>query len=105
MEPESPTEEIAGEESPNSERPSLPQEPDRLAALLVEAEQRLAAVPDLELRIADLEYELAQARRDVAAAREEAKQLDQMLMYGRRMLRFVRPFIKPLRDLRRRLRS
>jgi hypothetical protein len=28
-----------------------------------------------------------------------------MLMYGRRMLRYVRPLIKPLRQARRRVRS
>ncbi|MGH2876593.1 MAG: hypothetical protein ACRDNJ_10080, partial [Solirubrobacteraceae bacterium] len=49
-----------------------------LAARLIDAEQRLARVPELELRIADLEYELAQARRAEAAARQEAMQLDQM---------------------------
>ena len=42
--------------------------------------------------------ELADARRDAAAAaRQEADQLDRMLMYGRRMLRHVRPLIQPLR--------
>jgi hypothetical protein len=80
-------------------------ERDRLAELLVDAEQRLAEVPELKLRIADLEFDLTDARRDAAVARREAKELDQMLMYGRRMLRYVRPFIKPLRDARRRLRS
>jgi SAM-dependent methyltransferase len=81
------------------------QERDRLADLLVDAERRLAEVPELNLRIADLEFELAAARSAADAARQEAKQLDQMLMYGRRMLRYVRPLIKPLRRARRRLRS
>jgi hypothetical protein len=81
------------------------QERDRLAELLTEAEQRLAQVPELELRIVDLEAELAVARQETAAARLQAQQLDQMLMYGWRMLRYVRPMIKPLRDARRRLRS
>jgi hypothetical protein len=81
------------------------QERDRLAALLTDAEQRLANVPELELRIADLEYELSAARQETAAARLQAQQLDQMLMYGRRLLRYVRPMIKPLRNARRRLRS
>lgn len=76
---------------------------ERLAELLLEAEQRLATLPELRLTIADLERELAAARAEAAAAREEAKQLDQMLMYGRMMLRHVRPLIKPLRDARRRL--
>lgn len=78
---------------------------NRLADLLVDAEQQLEEVPELKLRIADLETELAHARRERDAARLEAQQLDQMLMYGRRMLRFVRPLIKPLRDARRRLHS
>lgn len=80
-------------------------ERDRVAALLTEAEQRVAQIPELELRIADLEHELVQAHSETAAARLEAQQLDQMLMYGRKMLRYVRPMIKPLRDARRRLRS
>ncbi|MGZ4194655.1 MAG: hypothetical protein ACXVRW_19630 [Solirubrobacteraceae bacterium] len=81
------------------------QERDRLAGLLTDAEQRLAHVPELELRIADLEHELAAAREETAAARLEAQQLDQMLMYGRRMLHYVRPMIEPLRKARRRLRA
>jgi DNA repair ATPase RecN len=79
-----------------------PGDPDALAALLIDAEQRLARVPDLEARIADLERELADARTQLAAAQEEVQRLDQMLMYGRRMLRYVRPLIGPLRAARRR---
>ena len=78
---------------------------DRLAHLLTDAEHRLASVPELNLRIVDLEFELEAARSAAAAARQEADQLDRMLMYGRRMLRFVRPFIQPLRRLRRKLRA
>lgn len=81
------------------------QERDRLSELLVDAEQRLAKVPELNLRIADLEHELGAARGAEQVARREAQELDQMLMYGRRMLRHVRPLIKPLRKARRRLRS
>jgi SAM-dependent methyltransferase len=77
----------------------------RLAQLLGEAEQRLAQVPELDLRIGDLEVELAAARSTAEAARREADQLDRMLLYGRRMLRFVRPLIQPLRRLRRKLRG
>ncbi len=80
-------------------------EQDRMAQLLIEAEARLAAVPELDLRIADLEYELSATRQAADAARQEAMELDQMLIYGRRMLRYVRPAIKPLRKVRRRLRS
>ena len=79
-------------------------ERDQLAEQLSDAEQRLAEVPNLNLRIADLEYELAGARADQAAARREAQELDQMMMYGLRILRHVRPMIKPLRKARRRLR-
>jgi SAM-dependent methyltransferase len=81
------------------------EERDRLVELLGEAENRSAQVPELKLRIADLELELEDARRAAAAARQEADQLDRMLMYGRRMLRFVGPLIKPLRHLRRKLRG
>ena len=77
-------------------------DPDALAALLIDAEQRLAGVPDLEARIADLERDLADARAQLASAQEEVQRLDQMLMYGRRMLRHVRPLIGPLRAARRR---
>jgi SAM-dependent methyltransferase len=81
------------------------QERDRLSELLIDAEQRLARLPELNLRIADLEHELGVARTAAEVARREAQELDQMLMYGRRMLRHVRPLIKPLRKVRRRLRS
>lgn len=80
------------------------EERDELSRLLAAAEQRLASIPELELRIADLEFELTGTQAAADAARLEAQQLDQMLMYGRRMLRYVRPLIKPLRDARRRLR-
>lgn len=80
-------------------------ERDRLVELLGDAERRLAEMPELELRIADLEFDLAAARSAAEAARREARELDQMLMYGRRMLRYVRPLIKPLRQARRKLRS
>jgi len=80
-------------------------ERDRLAELLMEAEHRSSEVPEFKQRIADLELELEDARSAAAAARLEADQLDRMLMYGRRMLRFVRPLIKPLRRLRHKLRG
>ena len=67
-------------------------------------ELRLAQVPTLNLRIADLEYELSVARADHAVARREVQELDQMLLYGRRLLRHTRPLIKPLRRARRLLR-
>jgi hypothetical protein len=79
-----------------------PGEPDALAALLIDAERRLAVVPELEARVADLEAQLAVSRHETEVAREEAQRLDQMLMYGRRLLRYVRPLIQPLRQARRR---
>ena len=81
------------------------EERDRIAQLLTDTEQRLAEVPELRLKIADLEFALSEARGETAAARLEAQQLDQMLMYGRRMLRYVRPLINPMRQARRRLRG
>ncbi len=80
-------------------------ERERLADLLTAAEQRLSQIPDLNVRIAALEGELSLARADAEVARTQARELDQMLMYGRRMLRHVRPLIVPLRRLRRMLRS
>ena len=77
---------------------------DRLVELLGEAEHRAAELPVLKLRIADLERELDHTRLAALAARREADQLDRMLMYGRRMLRYVRPFVQPMRRLRRKLR-
>ena len=78
-------------------------EGDRLTELLGAAERRSAEVPELKRRIADLELALEDERRAAAAARKEADQLDRMLMYGRRMLWFIRPLIEPLRRLRRKL--
>jgi SAM-dependent methyltransferase len=80
-------------------------ERDRLVALLTDAEQRLTQVPDLNVRISALEGELSDARARADAAGQQAKELDQMLMYGRRALRHVRPLIGPLRKARRMLRS
>jgi SAM-dependent methyltransferase len=102
---ESQTRAIADKDSYIDELRARLEERDRLAQLLGDAETRLAEVPELNLRIADLEFELAQARSAAQAARREAYELDRALIYGRRMLRYVRPFIKPLRRLRRKLRG
>lgn len=59
---------------------------DRLQELLVDAERRLAGVPDLQARIAILERELAEARRDAASARAEAGALDQRVTMGEQVL-------------------
>jgi SAM-dependent methyltransferase len=81
------------------------EERDLLAQLLVDAELRLAEVPDLHQRVADVEVELRAARSAADTARREADDLDRMLIYGRRMLRFVAPLKGPLRQIRRRLRG
>jgi len=102
---ETQTRAIADKDSYIDELMARLEDRDRLARLLSDAEHRLAEVPELNLRIADLEFELEAARSAATAARQEADQLDRMLMYGRRMLRYVRPFIQPLRRLRRKLRG
>ena len=84
-------------------------ERDRLSELLVDAEQRLADVPNLQLRIADLEFELAEARRETESAREQARQLDERLMLGEQVLLdvFRSPswqLTKPLRSAKKLLR-
>jgi hypothetical protein len=84
---------------------SLVGDRDRLAQLLTDAEQRLAAVPELKRRIAELESELADARATVDLARREAWELDRTRMYTRRLLRRVRPLIQLLRTFRKRIRS
>jgi len=59
---------------------------DRLEELLVDAERRLAAVPELQLRISELERELADVRADADRARAEAHALDQRLTLGEQVL-------------------
>lgn len=80
-------------------------ERDRLAEQLIDAEQRLARVPELERRISDLEHQLGQANEATAIARRQAWELDQARLYSRRMLRRVRPLIQLLRKARKRLRG
>ena len=81
------------------------QERRRLIELLEDAEGRAARVPELERRIEDLEYQLGEANQQLEKVRREVWELDQLLMYSRRLLRFVRPLIGPLRQARKRLRS
>lgn len=59
---------------------------DRLQELLVDAERRLACVPELERRISELERELADVRADAARARAEANALDQRLTFDEHVL-------------------
>lgn len=59
---------------------------DRLQELLLDAERRLADVPDLEARIAELERTLADTRADAERARGEAQALDRRLTIGEQAL-------------------
>ena len=59
---------------------------DRLQELLVDAERRLAGIPDLHVQIAELGRELSEARRDAASAREETGVLEQRLTIGEQVL-------------------
>jgi chromosome segregation ATPase len=77
----------------------------QLTALLADAEQRAARLPELERRIDDLEHDVDRSRQELVKARREIWELDQLLMYSRRLLRFVRPLVGPLRQAKRRLRS
>ena len=61
-------------------------ETDRLQALLLEAEQRSATLPELALRVAELERALAEAHRAADAARAEARALDERLMQSQQVL-------------------
>ena len=61
-------------------------ETDRLQELLLESEQRTAALPELELRIGELEHALAESHRAAAAARAEARGLDERLMQSEQVL-------------------
>jgi SAM-dependent methyltransferase len=102
---ETQTRAIADKDNYINELTERVEERDRLVRLLSDAEQRLADVPELQERVVNLKVELQEARGDAAAARQEADQLDRMLIYGRRMLMVVRPLIKPLRQLRHKLRG
>jgi len=76
---------------------------DRLQELLVDAERRLAALPELQLRIGELERELADVRADAERARAEANALDQRLTFGEQVLADV--FSSPSWRLTQPLRS
>lgn len=65
------------------------EERDRLNELLVDAERRLAGVPDLELRIADLEHELEEANQAAETARGEARALGERLVRSERVMTAV----------------
>jgi chromosome segregation ATPase len=90
---------------PATDDPTTPDEPAQLIALLADAEQRAARLPELQRRIDDLEHDLDQSRQELVKARREIWELDQLLMYSRRLLRFARPLVGPLRQAKRRLRS
>lgn len=78
-------------------------ERDRLSELLVDAERRLASVPDLEVRIADLERELDEARTAAEDAHRHIQALDERLTRGQRVLTDV--FNSPSWRLTKPLRS
>ena len=58
MEPKNEMNQSADDRRYIDEPPVVVGEHERLAELLIDAEQRLAEVPELKLRIADLEFEL-----------------------------------------------
>ena len=68
------------------ETPDRLREYDRLQQQLVDAEQRLAGIPDLELRIAELERQLLDANRATEAAQDQVRALDDRLTRGQRVL-------------------
>ena len=61
-------------------------EMNRLEELLLDAERRAAAVPDLHLRLAELERERDEQRRAADSARSEARALDTRLAIGEQVL-------------------
>jgi hypothetical protein len=82
------------------------EETERLKQLLVDAESRLAGVPDLELRVSELQRELWEARTEADRARYEAGELDRRMMKGQEVLAdvFSSPswrLTKPLRTAKR----
>ena len=84
-------------------------ERDRVAQLLLEAEQRLADVPNLHLRISNLQQELADVRAMEETARRQAREFDERLMRAQRTLRDVMSspswrITKPLRTAKSLLR-
>jgi SAM-dependent methyltransferase len=85
-------------------------ERDRVGQLLLEAEQRLAEIPALQLQIDDLRHELAGARAAEEAARQQMRALDERLMRAQRTLVEVMSspswrVTKPLRAAKRLLRN
>ena len=103
---ETQTRAIADKDSYIDELTARLEERDRLAQLLGDAEQPAGGGARAQISGSPTSSSSSQAARSAAAAaRREADQLDRMLIYGRRMLRYVRPLIKPLRRLRRKLRG
>jgi SAM-dependent methyltransferase len=85
-------------------------ERDRINQLLLNAEQRLADIPALQLQIADLTYALAEARTAADTAREQLRELDERFMQAQRTLVEVLEspswkLTKPLRAAKKRLRN
>jgi len=83
---------------------------DRLQHQLVDAEQRLAGIPDLELRIGELETQLGDANRAAEAAKEQIKKLHDRLTDDAKVLAdvFHSPswrLTKPLRQAKQLLKG
>jgi DNA repair exonuclease SbcCD ATPase subunit len=88
------------------EDPERVGEYDRLQRQLVDAEQRLAAIPDLELQIEELESQLRRLNRAAADTQEEIKKLHDRLTANAQVLSdvFNSPswrVTKPLRQAKR----
>ena len=83
--------------------PERLKEHDRLQRQLVEAEQRSAGVPELELQIAELEIQLGDANRSWDYAQEEIKKLQDRLTDDARVLAdvFNSPSWRVTKPLRR----
>jgi 2-polyprenyl-3-methyl-5-hydroxy-6-metoxy-1,4-benzoquinol methylase len=84
-------------------------ERERIAALLVDAEQRVARIPALELALSDLREELEESRRAEESLRQQIRALEADLFRARRTLVEVvgSPswrLTKPLRSVKRLLR-
>ena len=73
-------------QSSNAATASSSAEAERLQALLLDAEQRAASVPQLQARAAQLERELALARAETHEVRGEVQALDRRLMESRQVL-------------------
>jgi SAM-dependent methyltransferase len=77
---------IRARESQIAELEARVAERERIGVLLAEAEQRLARIPALELRLSDLREEAQDARRVEQSLREQISRLEEDLFCARRAL-------------------